>query len=265
MKSLSPVAIKKFQQQVLDRYAQHRRDLPWRKTTDPYQIRISEIMLQQTQVDRVIPKYLDFLTLFPTVDALAHADKQQLLAAWSGLGYNSRVLNLQKAAQTIISDYQWIVPNTLDQLKKLPWIWPYTAGAICAFAFNKEVPVVDINIKRVLIHTFGLDENILPKDLEAIALQCVPKGRSCEWHNALMDYGSSVLHSKATGIRSAKQSTFQWSTRQVRGNIIKHLTKHGSISIQEARNKFPHKDFDGILEKMVDQWLITINNQTILL
>ena len=106
MKSLSPVAIKKFQQQVLDRYAQHRRDLPWRKTTDPYQIRISEIMLQQTQVDRVIPKYLNFLTLFPTVALLAKADKQQLLAAWSGLGYNSRALNLQKAAQTIISDYQ---------------------------------------------------------------------------------------------------------------------------------------------------------------
>lgn len=220
-------------------------------------------MLQQTQVDRVIPKYLHFLELFPTVQALANADKTALLTARSGLGYNSRALNLQKAAQLIITDHQWTVPNTIEQLKKLPGIWPYTAGAVCAFAFNQEVPVVDINIKRVLIHTFGLDENISTKELEIIALQCVPVGKSCEWHNALMDYGSSVLHSKATGIRSAKQSTFQWSARQVRGNIIKHLTKHGKLSISEAKTLFPHDDFDVILEKMIGQKIVIMQDNMI--
>ncbi len=256
--SISIHKIQQFQQTVLDRYATHRRDLPWRKTTDPYRIWISEIMLQQTQVDRVIPKYLHFLQLFPTIIALANADKQTLLAAWSWLGYNSRALNLQKAAQVVIDEYHGIVPDTIEQLKKLPWIWPYTAGAICAFAFNKEVPVVDINIKRVLIHTFKLDENISTKQLETIALQCVPKGKSCIWHNALMDYGSSVLHSRATGIRSAKQSTFQWSQRQVRGNIVKHLTKYGKIAIDDARKMFFHEAFDTIVEKMVDEGMIKI-------
>lgn len=263
MTHISLKQIQQFQQHILDRYAHHRRDLPWRKTTDPYHIRVSEIMLQQTQVDRVIPKYNNFLQLFPNVQALATADKQQLLAAWSGLWYNSRALNLQKAAQLIVDEHTCIVPHTVDELKKLPWIGPYTAGAICAFAYNQEVPVVDINIKRVLIHTFQLDENISTKDLESIALQCIPKWRSCERHNALMDYGSSVLHSKATGIRSAKQSTFQWSTRQVRGNIIKHLTKYGSISIQAAREKFPHKEFDDILEKMVSDGLVITRNRII--
>lgn len=104
--SLSPKSIQKFQQTILDRYAEHRRDLPWRKTTDPYTIWVSEIMLQQTQVDRVIPKYLSFLEQFPTVQKLATADKQQLLTARSGLGYNSRALNLQKAAQVVVDQYK---------------------------------------------------------------------------------------------------------------------------------------------------------------
>lgn len=260
---ISKKNIQQFQQTIFDRYAQHKRDLPRRKTTNPYYIRVSEIMLQQTQVDRVIPKYLNFLKLFPTVESLANTDKTALLTARSGLGYNSRALNLQRAAQLIITDHQWIVPNTIEKLKKLPGIGPYTAGAICAFAFNQEVPVVDINIKRVLIHTFGLDENISTKELESIALQCVPKGKSCERHNALMDYGSSVLHSKATGIRSAKQSTFQWSARQVRGNIIKHLTKHGKLSISEAKKLFPHDDFDEILEKMISQKIVIMQDNMI--
>lgn len=258
--SISPKKIQHFQHTVLDRYAQHKRDLPWRQTINPYEIRVSEIMLQQTQVDRVIPKYLNFLALFPTLEKLADTDKTTLLTARSGLGYNSRALNLQKAAQVIMNEYGGTVPNAIEQLKKLPGIWPYTAGAICTFAFNKEVPVIDINIKRVLIHTFGLDENVSTKELETIALQCVPKGKSCEWHNALMDYGSSVLTSKKTGIKSATQSKFQGSAREVRGNLIKHLTKFGPIAVDEAKQKFHHDDFDRILEKMVNDWLVVVKN-----
>lgn len=261
--SISHKKIQHFQHIVLDRYAQHKRDLPWRQTINPYEIRVSEIMLQQTQVDRVIPKYLNFLALFPTLKKLADTDKTTLLTARSGLGYNSRALNLQKAAQVIMNEYGGTVPNTIEQLKKLPGVWPYTAGAICAFAFNQEVPVVDINIKRVLIHTFGLDETISSKELETIALQCVPEGKSCERHNALMDYGSSVLTSKKTGIKSAKQSTFQWSQRQVRGNIIKYLTKYGKLSIVEAKKLFPHDDFDTILEKMISDWLVLVHDGVI--
>jgi A/G-specific adenine glycosylase len=202
---------------------------------------------------------LYFLELFPTITDLANADKQTLLTTWSWLGYNSRALNLQKAAQIIVTQYNGTIPKTPEELKKLPGIWPYTAWAICAFAFNKEVPVVDINIKRVLIHTFKLDANISSKELETIALQCIPEGKSCERHNALMDYGSSVLHSRATGIKSAKQSTFQWSQRQVRGNIIKYLTKYEKLAIDDARKMFFHEAFDTIVEKMVNDWLISID------
>ena len=116
----SPTKIQQFQNSVLARYAEHRRDLPWRKTTNPYHIRVSEIMLQQTQVDRVIPKYLHFLDLFPTIQDLAKADKQILLQAWSGLGYNSRAMHMQKAAIEVLTNYACIIPMTPALLRKLP-------------------------------------------------------------------------------------------------------------------------------------------------
>lgn len=163
-----------IQKTILDRYRQNARSLPRRQTTDPYQIMVSEIMLQQTQVDRVIPKYLHFLELFPTIQSLAKADKTKLLTARSGLGYNSRALNLQKAAQTIVHEYKNIFPQTKEELIKLPGIGPYTAGAICAFAYNQDVTVIDINIKRVLIHLLHLDPEINQKNLEKIVSDILP-------------------------------------------------------------------------------------------
>ncbi len=169
------IAYQKIQKTILDRYKINARVLPRRQTTDPYQIMVSEIMLQQTQVDRVIPKYLNFLELFPTLQSLADADKTKLLTARSGLGYNSRALNLQKAAQAIVHEHKNIFPQTKDELIKLPGIGPYTAGAICAFAYNQDVTVIDINIKRVLIHLLHLDSNINPKDLEKIVADILPR------------------------------------------------------------------------------------------
>ena len=147
--------------------------------------------------------------------------------------------------------------------EKLPWIWPYTAGAICAFAFNKEVPVVDINIKSIYPYIW-IGWNILPKDLELLHCKCVPKGRSCNgtMHSWTMVRPCSIAKQQdqisETIYLSVIDQTGQRQYYQTSNQAWKHI-------IQEARNKFPHKDFDGILEKMVDQWLITINNQTILL
>ena len=126
-----------------------------------------------------------------------------------------------------------------------------------------EVPVVDINIKRVLIHSLGLAKDIGSKELERLAVACIPSGKSREWHNALMDYGSAVLTSKKTGIKSTPQSKFEGSQRQVRGNILKYLTKYGSITLDQAKNDYPHENFDEIMEKMIDEKLVTINNNTI--
>lgn len=165
----------KIQNTIFTWYQTHVRSLPRRETTDPYQIMVSEIMLQQTQVDRVIPKYLHFLELFPDIQSLAKADKTKLLTARSGLGYNSRALNLQKTAQFIVNEHKNIFPQTKEELIKLPGIGPYTAGAICAFAYNQDVTVIDINIKRVLIHLLKLDPEINPKDLEKIVADILPK------------------------------------------------------------------------------------------
>ena len=112
----------------------------------------------------------------------------------------------------------------------------------------------------MLIHTFGLPEDISMQDLETLAVHCVPKGKSCIWHNALMDYGSLVLHSKKTGIKSAKQSTFHGSTRWVRGNLMKHLTKFGAITIDDAKKKLHHEQFDAILAKMVKEGIVTVDD-----
>jgi A/G-specific adenine glycosylase len=257
------IAYQKIQKIILDRYQHNARSLPRRQTIDPYQIMVSEIMLQQTQVDRVIPKYLHFLELFPTLQSLADADKTTLLTARSGLGYNSRAINLQKAAQVIVKEYKNTFPQTKEELIKLPGIGPYTAGAICAFAYNQDVTVIDINIKRVLIHLLHLDPNISPKDLEKIVAAILPTWQSRTRYNALMDYGALVLTSKKTGIRSPAQSKFQGSARQVRGNLIKHLTKFSPIAVDEAKKKFYHSDFDKIIEKMKQQGIIHVINHTI--
>jgi A/G-specific adenine glycosylase len=250
-----------FQEEILTWYKENKRDLPWRKTTNPYEILVSEIMLQQTQVDRVIPKYLAWLEAFPTAQALANASKEDVLKLWMGLGYNSRALRLQQAAAIIAENG---FPDSEEELLKLPGIGPYTARAVLAFAFNKEVPVIDTNIRRILIHEFKLDEKISQKELEEIALQNVPKGKSCEWHNALMDYGSSVLTSHATGIKAlTQQSKFEGSSRQTRASILKYVLDEKEVQESKLKELFPHEQFDTILAKMEKEELIKKENGNI--
>ena len=254
--NLSPQKIISFQEKVLSWYAENKRDLPWRKTTNPYEILVSEIMLQQTQVDRVIPFYHRFLATFPTFEALSKADKVVLLKLWQGLGYNNRVLRLQRLAQELTAA-QKPFPQTYEQLLELPGIGPYTARAVLAFAFNCSVPVVDTNIRRVLTHELSLPETLTPKELEQIAEQCIPEGKSRLWHNALMDYGALHATAAKTGIESlSKQGTFEGSTRQVRSTLVKYLLAHRQATSQELSALMPHKEFKSILEKMLKEHLI---------
>lgn len=143
-----------FRKKLLQWYRSYGRSLPWRQTHDPYHILVSEVMLQQTQVDRVIPKYHAWLKHFPTVHALAAASPASVLHAWSGLGYNRRALALQKAAQVVTTEYSGTFPDTLEDLMRLPGIGKYTASAVLSFAFRKPVPIVDTNVKRVLGRIF---------------------------------------------------------------------------------------------------------------
>ncbi len=189
-------------------------------------------MLQQTQVERVVPKYEDWLARWASWSALAQSSRQHVLAAWSGLGYNRRAVNLHRLAGHVVSDYGGQLPDDESVLLELPGIGPYTARAILIFAYNQPVATVDTNVRRVLIHELGLDPEIGTADLWEIARQLVPPRRSRDWHNGLMDYSALRLPRRLTGVPpTSKQSVFVGSRRQIRGEIVRRLTRHRSIGL----------------------------------
>ena len=206
-----------LQTTVMTRRKENKRPLPRRETTDPYAVFISEYMLQQTQVSRVISKYHQFLAEVPDRQTLANLPKSDLLILRSGLGYNSRALRMQAAAQQIVTQYDSRIPTDRKTLQTLPGIGAYMSASLLAFVYNLDVPVIDINIKRVLITMLDLDYSMGQKQLETIAQEAIPTGQSRDWHNALMDYGALVLTASKTGIQSPKQSKFKGSRRRVRG------------------------------------------------
>jgi A/G-specific adenine glycosylase len=166
------------------------RPLPWRGERDPYRVLVSEVMLQQTQAARVAKDYETFLARFPTVDALAAADPAAVLRAWGNLGYNRRALNLWRAAATI-ADRGW--PRTIDGLRELPGIGPYTARAVASFAFDAEAGVVDANVRRVLSRVHGLAPD---EDVQALADALVPPGTAPRWNQAMIDLGAVVCRAR---------------------------------------------------------------------
>ena len=188
--------IASFREKLLAWYDANKRDLPWRRTQDPYKIWISEIMLQQTRVDTVIPYYERFLDWFPTVADLAQAPEEKLLKAWEGLGYYSRVRNMQKAALQIMEDHGGVFPATYEAISKLKGIGPYTAGAIASIAFGLPEPAVDGNVMRVLARLFEVDYDIgVPtnrKIFQAMMEFLIDPDRPGDFNQALMDLGSDI-------------------------------------------------------------------------
>ncbi len=254
----------KFQKKILEYYKKQGRDLPWRKTKNRYKILVSEIMLQQTQVSRVIEKYNEWLEKFPTVESLANAQLVEVLQVWSGLGYNSRGKRLWEAAQKIVKEHKGRVPKTVEELIELPGIGPYTARSTIIFADNANIATVDTNIRRILIHEFKLVEDTKDAELFALAEKILPKGKSRDWHNALMDYGSTVLTSKKTGIKAkTQQNTFKGSRREYRAKIIKYLTTNTSISSKEAKNLFSDSPYElkEILSELEKEGLLKKDKQ----
>ncbi len=193
---LAPDLIAKVHLSLLAWYEAEQRDLPWRTTSDPYAILVSEIMLQQTQVDRVLPKYRQFLTTFPTLADLAAAPTADVISAWVPLGYNMRAVRLQSIARQVIADYNGRIPNTIDELLKLKGIGRYTAGAIACFAYRQQVATVDTNIRRVLHRIFlGLEHpEARANDAQMLELaeQVLPEGNAYSWNQALMDMGATI-------------------------------------------------------------------------
>jgi len=217
---------------VLAWYSQNGRDLPWRHTRDPYAILVSEVMLQQTQVSRVLPRYLEWLERWPTVESLAAAPAADVIRAWSGLGYNRRAINLHRTAQAVAQRGGF--PRQIAELEALPGIGPYTARALACFAFGAQVSAPDVNARRVLGRAFG-DPDHPP-----------PPGRAFDWNQALFDLGSTVCLARrprcgecplAAGCPSAgmtfapqrKQGPFEGSFRQRRSSLLRTIADAGTL------------------------------------
>lgn len=247
------LAVSAFQHQMLTWYDTFKRDLPWRGDPDPYHILVSEIMLQQTQVDRVIPYFHAFLERFPTVQALAAAPTAEVITVWSGLGYNRRAVNLQRTARYVVSDLGGQFPEQVAELMALPGVGPYTAGAIACFAFEQDVAFLDTNMRRVLHRIFvGVD---VPKpvakerELTEIAAEVLPPRDGWRWNQALIEFGAlqctarkpacvicplqreclafpaiqTALAELPVGVRLKREGPFAGSNRYYRGRLIETL------------------------------------------
>ncbi len=236
-----------------------RRDLPWRRTRDPWPVLVSELMLQQTQVARVIPKWHAFLERFPTVARCAEAPAGEVLRMWAGLGYNRRALNLHRAAVAICEQHGGRVPDRLGDLQALPGIGAYTARAVLAFAFDRDVGVIDTNAARVLARLAG--RPLRAAEAQRRADAAVPPGRAWEWNQAMLDLGATVCTSRRPSCErcplapwcawrragpgtadpavgsagtSGRQSVFAGSDRQGRGRLVDAL-RGGPVAFEPAR------------------------------
>ncbi|MEW5802500.1 MAG: A/G-specific adenine glycosylase [bacterium] len=230
--------IDRFRRIIYGYYQEYGRQFPWRMTHDPYYILVSEIMLQQTQTERVAQKYEQFIREFPDFSSLACAPLQKVLSVWQGLGYNRRALSLKAIAQTVVDEFSGNLPRDVESLKTLPGIGTATASAICAFAFEKPTVFIETNIRRVFIHFFFPHEDMV-KDAQILPLveRTLDTSNPREWYYALMDYGvmlkKELLNPNRKSAHYQVQIRFEGSNRQIRGMILKTLIASPDLSEDE--------------------------------
>jgi A/G-specific adenine glycosylase len=255
----------RFCDTVLAYYREHgRHHLPWRKTKHPYRILVSEIMLQQTQVDRVVPKYRAFLRQFPTVRALAEAPLGDVLVAWQGLGYNRRAKLLSQCAKTVVEEYGGRFPRTYDELRELPGIGSYTAAAVMAFAYNQAVPLIETNVRTVFLHHFFPKRatDVTDADILALVAKTLPAEDVRAWYAAIMDYGSylkkTIGNANVRAKSYQKQSTFKGSDRQLRGAILRELAggKKTRLDLHRTLRAFEDLRVDAKLDALMSEGMV---------
>lgn len=219
----------RFQKEIKSYYKKYKRDLPWRRTRNPYRILVSEVMLQQTQVGRVERYYKNFLKEFPTIKKLAATPLADVLSAWQGLGYNRRALMLKKFAERVTLEYHGKLPADIQLLADLPGIGINTAGAIAAFAFNMPSVFIETNIRRAYIHSFFPGKKkVADSEIIPLIKKTLDRKNPREWYYALMDYGAYLArHEKENPNRRSHhytlQSRFEGSDRQIRAGIVRHI------------------------------------------
>ena len=252
----APPAEATAQALLLAWYDQTARDLPWRRTRDPYAILVSEVMLQQTQVDRVIPKYHEFLDRFPSLASLASASPAEVIRAWSPLGYNRRAVHLHRLAAHVVQHHGGRLPSDMATLRRLPGIGPYTAAAVRCFAFGEAEAVVDTNVRRVLVR-LQPEHAKSESAVRLLASRYLPPERAADWNQALMDLGATVCRaaaplcllcplrdvcpSRGRRVRETREQyasraprePFRSTDRFLRGRIVDALRKTGTLSTAE--------------------------------
>jgi A/G-specific adenine glycosylase len=277
---------------LLEWYREDHRSFPWRETTDAYEILVSEVMSQQTQLSRVVEAWKSFLERWPTPKALAGTDRADVVSFWSehSLGYNNRATYLHKSARQIVEEYDGQVPDTPAELQELHGVGPYTANAVASFAFNNGDAVVDTNVKRVYYRAFGVpDEDAA---FEAVAQELMPEGESRDWNNAIMELGGVACGKKPrcdeagcpwrewcqayeTGDFTAPdvptQPEFEGSRRQMRGRVVSALKEFDELTLDELGprvrvdyapdGEYGREWLHGLLADLADDGLVQIREQ----
>jgi A/G-specific adenine glycosylase len=236
--------VAKFKQQVWNFYEKNgRHELPWRQTDDGYAIYISEIMLQQTQVSRVIPKYEQWLSDLPDFKSVASAPTKEILLHWQGLGYNRRALYIKETCKEIVDTHSGRLPQSEPELLDLPGVGPYTTGALQAFVYDLPVVFIETNIRTVFIHHFFPDQDeVTDTEIKKMIEETLPKNKARNWYWALMDYGSHLkktvgnLNKKSKSYR--KQSTFTGSNRQLRAVLTRYILEHEPATLEDIEREF---------------------------
>lgn len=266
--------VARVQQALVDWYRVQARDLPWRTTRDPYAILVAEVMLQQTQVDRVIPKWHAWLEHFPTLVDLAQASRADAIRAWQGLGYNLRAVRLHAIACRAVTEYGGELPRSVEQLVRLKGVGRYTAGAVACFAYEQPVAMVDTNVRRVLGRVFSLD----PGEVEREAQSVVPALHAYEWNQALMDLGATLCRArqplclicplmaecggpKPAPHKTTQQGQFHGSNRHIRGRILDELRRVRSVDLAELAAR--HGDRRDLIDKLVAEGLLELENEQV--
>ena len=257
---ITPAAALRFRRRLYRFFHDQGRQLPWRATTDPYHILVSEIMLQQTQVERVALKYEPFLQAFPDVWSLARAPLRDIMAAWQGLGYNRRALALQRIARRLTVDFDGRLPDSVDTLCTFPGIGEATAGALAAFAFNQPVVFIETNIRRVFLHCFFPGQNgVRDREILPLVDQTLDREHPRPWYYALMDYGTMLKRAAPNPNRRSahhqRQAPFADSDRQIRGLILKALLRSPALSVRElvkAVGKSPERT-TGLIHTLINE------------